>query len=173
MKVRVVCASLLISLFSAAQQPPVKSPLLDHLAGKWVLQGTIAGKPAVHDVDAEWVLDHHYLRIHELARAKDEKGMTYEAHIYITWNDEKWPGGPPRYSCIWLDVFGGLAPESIGVAAIKENELPFLFRDDKGELSFSNVFVYDPASDTWEWRMDNVVKGEYKPFGRVKLTRRN
>src|SRR5208282_4812975 len=42
----------------AAQQPPVQSPLLDHLAGKWVLQGTIAGQETTHDVDADWVLDH-------------------------------------------------------------------------------------------------------------------
>src|SRR5205823_14379541 len=141
------------SLAAWARQPSVKSSLLDHLAGQWVLEGTIAREPVLQDVQAEWVLDHHYLRIHEVARTRNSKGELYEAYIHIAWNDEKWPGGPPRYSCAWMDTYGGLAAESIGVAALKENELPFLFKDQKGELNFSNDFIYDPAKDTWEWRM--------------------
>ena len=132
MKISLISAVLLFCAAAFAQQPPVKSPLLDHLVGHWVLEGTIAKSPVVHDVDAEWVLDHHYLRIHEVARGKDSRGMLYEAQIYIAWNDEKWPGGPARYSCAWLDVYGGLAAKSIGVAVPKEKELPFLFKDNKG-----------------------------------------
>jgi hypothetical protein len=150
---------------AAAQQPPVKSPLLDHLAGKWVLQGTIAGQAATHDVDAEWVLDHHYLRIHVVSREKNTKGQPgYEATIFIAWNEPT-----KQYAAIWLDVYGGMSTESIGVADPKENEFPFIFKDDKGTVSFSNDFVYDAKADTWEWRMDNVVNGVAKTFGRVTL----
>jgi hypothetical protein len=150
-----------------AQQPPVKSPLLDHLAGKWVLQGTIAGQSTTHDVDADWVLDHHYLRIHEVSREKNSGGKpNYEATIYIAWNEPT-----KQYAAIWLDDYGGMSVQSIGVADPRENELPFIFKDDKGAVGFSNAFVYDAAADTWEWRMDNVVNGAAKPFGRVKLTR--
>src|SRR5579872_4632366 len=39
------------------QQPTFHDPLLDHLAGNWVLQGTIAGKETTHDVEAAWVLN--------------------------------------------------------------------------------------------------------------------
>jgi hypothetical protein len=53
---------------AVAQQPPVSSPLLDHLVGKWVLQGSIAGQDIIHDVNAEWVLEHHYVRIQEVSR---------------------------------------------------------------------------------------------------------
>jgi hypothetical protein len=66
-----------------------------------------------------------------------------------------------------------LTTESIGVAAAKENELAFVFRDEHGEISFTNTFMYDPKTDTWENRLDNVVKGEAKPFARFKLTRFN
>ncbi len=159
----VLCATSL----AAAQQPPVKSPLLDHLVGTWMLQGTIAGQAATHDVDAEWVLDHHYLRIHEISREKNAKGLPqYEATIYVAWNEPT-----KQYAAVWLDVYGGMSTQSIGVADPKENELPFLFKDDKGAVSFNNDFVYDAKADTWEWRMDNVVNGAAKPFGRVKLTR--
>ncbi len=149
-----------------AQQPPVNAPLLDHLVGRWVLQGKIAGKDTTHDVNAEWVLEHHYLLIHEVSRQKNEKGEPqYQATIYIAWNEPT-----KEYACIWLDVYGGLTPASIGVASPKENELAFVFKDEKGEINFKNEFVYDTKASTWEWRMDNIVNGAAKPFGRVKLT---
>ena len=149
-----------------AQQPPVNSPLLDHLAGKWLLQGTIAGQNITHDVNAEWVLDHHYLAIQEVSREKNSKGEPqYEATIYIAWNEPT-----KEYACVWLDVYGGLATESIGVASPNENDLLFVFKNEKSEVTFKNDFVYDPKSKTWEWRMDNIANGIAKPFARVKLT---
>jgi len=92
--------SLVLSLtpFAVAQQPPLNSPLLDHLGGKWVLEGMIAGKHVTHDVDADWVLDHHYLRVHETSREKtDKEKPQYEAVIFIGWNEE-----PKQYACVWL-----------------------------------------------------------------------
>jgi hypothetical protein len=158
-------ATLAFAVF--AQQPPLNPPLLDHLAGKWVLRGTIGGKETTHDVDAEWVLEHHYLAIHEVSREKNGKGEPrYEARIYIGWNETT-----KDYACVWLDVYGGLNSTSIGVASPKENEFPFVFKDEKGEVSFNNDFVYDAKASTWEWRMDNIVSGVVKPFARLKLTR--
>ncbi len=151
---------------AVAQQPPVNFPLLDHLVGRWVLQGTIAGQDTTHDVNAEWVLQHHYLRIQEVSRQKNDKGEPqYQATIFIGWNE-----ATKDYACVWLDVYGGLASESIGVASPKENELPFVFKDAKGAVTFNNDFVYDAKANTWEWRMDNVANGVSKLFGRVKLT---
>ncbi|MGA8273909.1 MAG: hypothetical protein WB919_20265 [Candidatus Sulfotelmatobacter sp.] len=163
-----VFAVLLASIVAAAQQAPVASPLLDHLTGHWVLRGAIAGKQTTHDVDAEWVIQHHYLRLHEVSREKDVKGHPqYEAIVFIGRIDT-----PKTYTCVWLDIFGGASIASIGVAEPTENELPFIFKDEKGEVSLTNDFVYDPTRSAWEWRIDNVAKGVAKPFARVKLTRR-
>ena len=154
-------------LLAAAQQPPLNSPLLDHLEGKWVLRGEIAGQQVTHDVDAEWVLGHHYLRIHEISREKDPKTKPqYEATVYVAWNESA-----KQYALVWLDLYGGLASESIGVADPKERELDFVFKDAKGATTLTNDFVFDPAAGTWEWRIDNIDKGVAKPFARVKLTR--
>ncbi|HUO14375.1 MAG TPA: hypothetical protein VMX38_05255, partial [Verrucomicrobiae bacterium] len=156
-----------LSSFAVAQQPPVNSPLLGHLTGKWVLDGMIAGKNVTHDVDGEWVLDHHYVRIHEVSREKTDKHKPqYEALIMIGWNEES-----KQYACAWLDVYGGLSPLSIGIGTPKENEIPFVFKDEKGNVSLTNDFVYEPKRDTWEWRIDNIDNGTAKPFARVKLTR--
>ena len=155
-----IFALVLASLSAAGQQPTLASPLLDHLAGHWVLRGNIAGKQTTHDVQ--------YLRLHEVSQEQDAKGQPqYEAMIFIGWNQT-----PKTYTCVWLDVYGGASVASLGVAEPAENELPFIFRDEKGEVSFHNDFVYNPTADTWEWRMDNIDKGLAKPFGRVKLTRK-
>ena len=173
MKTLILVLALLAAPAMLAQQPPVSSPLLDHLAGKWLMDGTIAGQRTKHDLDAEWVLDHHYLRIHEVSQEKKADGKPqYEAMVFIAWNEETKDSGPKHYSCAWLDVYGGLAAVSIGVAPPSENELAFLFKNEKGELDFSNDFVYDAKSDTWSDALDNIVNGAKKEFGRVKLTRR-
>ena len=151
-----------------AQQAPVSSPLLDHLSGKWLMAGTIAGQAAKHDIDAQWVLGHHYLRIHEVSEQKKADGQPqYEATVFIAWNDQ-----PKQYSCAWLDVYGGFSVGSIGVAPVADNELAFVFKNEKGEDDFSNDFVYDPKTDSWSDALDNIVNGTKKPFGRVKLTRK-
>jgi hypothetical protein len=170
MKKLVLVATMFMSLTVTAQQAPVNSPLLDHLAGKWLLQGTVGKQSVTHDLDAEWVLQHHYLRFHEVSREKNDKGdPPYEATVFVGWNEKT-----RQYSCVWLDVYGGLTSESIGVAAPKEkekeNELAFVFTDEHGETSLTNTYVYDPRTNTWENRIDNIVKGEAKPFARFKLT---
>ena len=167
MKLLVFLASILVATAATAQQPPVNSPVLDRLAGKWLLQGTVGKQPVMHDFDAEWVLQHHYLRFREVSRDKNDKGEPqYEATVFVAWNEKT-----RQYACVWLDVYGGATSESIGVATPKENELAFVFTDEHGETSFTNTFFYDPKTNTWENRLDNVVKGEAKPFARFKLTR--
>lgn len=155
------------SSFAFGQQAPLNSPLLDHLSGHWVLKGTIAGDQVTHDLDSEWTLDHHYLRIHEVSRENNAQGKPkYDALIFIAWNEQ-----PKQYACVWLDIYGGLAAESIGVATPKDNELPFTFKDEKGSVSVTNDMLYSPSTDTWEWRIDNIEQGAAKPFARVHLTR--
>jgi hypothetical protein len=50
-------------------------------------------------------------------------------------------------------------------------EIPIVFLDGHGEISFKNTFAYDKSTDSWAWIMDNVVGGKAIPFARVKLTR--
>jgi hypothetical protein len=167
MKQLVALATILTALTVMAQQAPVHSPLLDHLAGKWVMQGTVGKQLVTHDFDGEWVLEHHYLRFHEVSRGKNDQGEPqYEATVFIGWNEKT-----RQYACVWMDVYGGATSESIGYATPKENELAFVFVDEHGGTSFTNTFIYDPTANTWENRLDNVVKGEAKPFARFKLTR--
>jgi opacity protein-like surface antigen len=164
----VILAMMWLAPAATAQQAPVNSPLLDHLAGKWLMEGTVGKQSVTHEFEAEWVLGHHYLRFHEASREKNDKGEPqYEATVFIGWNEKT-----GHYACAWMDVYGGLTTESIGLAPAKENELGFVFRDENGETNFTNTFIYDPKTDTWEDRLDNVVKGEAKPFAHFKMRTR-
>jgi hypothetical protein len=174
MKLRLILAILAVVICSfarpaAAETPVYADALLDRLIGTWVLRGKIAGKDTTHDVAAEWVLGHEYVRLHEVAREKDAKGnAAYEAIVFIG------SGRPAHdYTCLWLDSTGGggLVPEGFGHAARGGEEIPFVFLDGKGKISFKNTFVYDKSTDSWAWVMDNIANGKAIPFGRVKLTR--
>ncbi len=164
----VVALLLLVSIPAVAQQPGFQDTLLDQLAGHWILEGTIAGDEVVHDVLAEWVLDHQYLRFHEVARERDPDGTPlYEATVYIGWDQTS-----GQYACLWLDSTGGggLSAQAIGHTKPGGDDLPFVF--DTGDGSFiHNTFAYSRETDTWQWLIDNENDGDRAPFARVTLTR--
>ena len=153
----------------AAAKSGLQDALLERMAGTWVLKGTIAGKPTTHDVTAEWVLSHEYLRLHEVSREKDAGGRpAYEAIVFIGWDQPS-----DRYACLWLDSTGGggLNGQAIGYAKRGGDSIAFLFKGSDGSL-FHTTFLYDRKVDAWEWRMDGEEAGKLQPFARVTLARR-
>lgn len=163
----VVALCLFVAFPATAQESGFRDELLDRLAGNWLMTGTIAGDEINHDVVAEWVLDHYYLRLHEVAREKDDRGEpAYEAIIIIGWDK---PSG--RYVCQWLDSTGGggLTGEGLGYAPPSDDELAWVF-DTPGVL-IHNTFAYSRDSDTWHWAIDTGEAGNLTPFARVTLTR--
>ena len=159
---------MLLSFPASAQEMAFQDSLLDHLVGKWVLQGTIAGKETTHDILAEWVLGHEYVRLHEVSREKDANGQpAYEAIVFIGWDK---PSG--EYACLWLDSTGGggLFAQAIGHAKRGGDEIAFLFKGQDGSI-FHTTFAYSKGADTWKWLMDGEKGGKLQPFARVTLTK--
>jgi hypothetical protein len=160
---------VLLSLSGSTQQATFQDPLLDRLLGTWVLQGTIAGQETTHDIVAEWVLGHQYMRFHEVSREKDAAGRAaYEAIVFIGWDEAL-----GQYACLWLDSTGGggLTGQAIGHAQRGGHRIEFLFKGQNGSL-FHTTFTYDKASDTWQWLMDGEEAGKRQPFARVMLARK-
>jgi hypothetical protein len=158
-------AALTVSAPARAQQPALQDPLLDHMTGTWVMTGIVSKKPTTQDVTVDWAIEHRYLRIHEVSREKLPSGEPqYEATVYIGWN-----AASAQYGCIWLDVYGELAPISLGTAPRSGNQLPFFFKD--ADSAFHTTFEYLPATDSWTWRLDNDEAGKLIPFARLTMTR--
>ncbi len=83
-------------------------PLLDNLLGHWKLTGKLMGRPATHTVDVEWVLNHQFLRIHEVGATDPKTGKPeYEATPMIGYDNMS-----ERYVAHWIDVFGGRFSET-------------------------------------------------------------
>ena len=153
-----------------AQQATFQDALLEHLIGNWVLRGELAHKQTTHDVSAEWVLGHQYVRLHEISRESKTNGEpAYEAIIFIGWDQ-----ATGEYACLWLDSTSSSSFSSEGVGRAKRSggDIPFVFRDTNHQISFRNTFSYDQKADSWAWRMDNVRDGKDVPFGRVKLAKK-
>jgi len=165
---RVVALFLLVSLPAAAQQHGFQDALIDQLAGNWVLKGTIAGAETTHDIAAEWVLGHHYLRFHEVSREKGSgDAPEYEAIVFIGWDQPT-----NQYACLWLDSTGGggLDTQVIGHAKPSGDDLAFVFELGDGGIIYT-TFAYSRETDTWQWLIDVEKSGKRKPFARVALTR--
>jgi ketosteroid isomerase-like protein len=142
---------------------------LDHLVGRWVMTGTIAGQEITHDLEAEWVLGGHYLFFHELARDRDEEGKpAYESRVYFGWDE-----AGERLVCLWLDVTGGegLVPGGLGYGRPDGNRIPFVWGEG-ADSGIHNTFTYRPEDDSWSWQIDNVRTGEISNFARVVLNRK-
>jgi hypothetical protein len=78
-----VCLLLITPAFAQAPAP-ASDELMDHLAGAWKMEGTVMRQDAHHDVQAEWVLNHQFLRIQEKTSAQAPSAeRPYEATWYL------------------------------------------------------------------------------------------
>lgn len=140
--------------------------LLNHLAGHWVLEGLLGGRHSTHDVTAEWILHHEYLRFHEVAREKNKNGGPgYEAIVIMSWDDKT-----NEYLCLWLDnTEGGGLSAPIARARRDGRSIPFIFPPPHESLH--TTFTYDDAADRWHLTIDDVKDGKADRFGDLTLTR--
>jgi hypothetical protein len=163
--------ALLLALSCSAQNPPADAPtqVLDRLAGRWVMSGTIGGKQTTHDVEADWVLKREYIRFHEASREKDTAGgPAYEAIVFLSWDAKK-----GEYSCLWLDNTAGGAlssPEGIAHGKPAAGAIPLVFLI-AGKEALHTTFRYDARADSWQLTIDDVTSGKSERFADVRLTR--
>ena len=167
--VKTLCAAigtLVSAVSSAAQQPTLQDTLLDNLQGSWVITGTVAGEETTDDLTAEWVNQHQYLRLHEISRGRGPNGRPrYEATAYIGWNQPT-----SKYGIVWLDDFGGLSAQSVGLASKGGDQLPFVFTNPDGSFTRTTM-NYSSAAKGWTWTIDEDRAGKLSRFATLTLTR--
>jgi hypothetical protein len=160
---------IVISFCALAQPTGFQDTFLDHMVGKWVLEGTIAGKNTTHDIVSEWVLGHQYIRIQEVSRDKNaENKPAYEATILIGRDPQS-----TEYRCLWLDNTGpwDFTSQAIGRAKRGGDNITFRFESNDSS-SVNTTFSYDKNGDAWQWSIDNETGGKARAFARVRLTRK-
>src|SRR4051794_7042188 len=106
-------------------QPPQRDSLLDHLVGRWVLRGPMAGNQVVHDVTFQWVLGGEYVEMHEVSRERTPAGTpAYEAIVYLVRDPHT-----GQYGALWLDNtdYNAFEPAGVGRGAAAGDSIPFVF----------------------------------------------
>ena len=155
-----------------AQAPENPSPedLMEKMTGKWVMRGTIDKEQVTHDVYVDQILNRQYVRIHEVSREKGASGApAYEAWIHIAWDKAN-----KEFVVMWLDNTGitNFSPDGVGHGQPDGDRIPFIWKSADGS-GLHNTFVFERASNTWSWKIDNLDKsGKVSPFGRVTLKRK-
>lgn len=163
-------AALLITLPPArlAAQNPAgwHDDLVDHMSGAWKLEGPVMGSYGHHEVQAEWVLDHQFLRMQEKTSASapsDEH--KYEATWFLGYDSVS-----ERYVLHLLDVFGARYSETLGYGTRDGDALRFVFEYPDGP--FHTTFRWSGEKHSWQWLMEQKNKdGKWTNFSDFTLTR--
>ena len=165
--VLIVLLAILFTGSSGAQTPQEwRDDLVDHLAGDWKLEGQVMGREGHHDVQAEWALNHQFLRIHEKTAAGAPPAESrYEAIWFLGYDVVS-----ERYVLHLLDVFGGRYSETLGYGAREGTTIRFVFEYPDGP--FHTTFHWSPETQSWQWLLQQKDKnGKWMTFADLKLTR--
>lgn len=157
-----LCSIALLALANAAVPPPLTDPFFDNFVGQWRVERQIRGRTVETNVRAEWVLKHHFIRLHYGA---DEAAPEYEAFVYFGFDDSK-----KAYVCHWVDVFGGNY-SLLGHGKLDDKLLSLEFQFGEKEPEITNKFTFDPETKSWTSLIRQVEKGEWKTFAEEKWTR--
>jgi hypothetical protein len=123
------------------QQPPYKNDLLDNFVGLWTLSGMSGGRAVRGGADAEWVLNHLFLRLHQ----KEVDGPEFVLHIGYDTYDQ-------RLVAIRLDSISARGAETNGYGLQDGNSIKFTY--DYPTVQFRQTWTWDPAAKSWQFLVE-------------------
>ena len=142
-------------------QARFEDPLLDELAGEWRLTRAIGTRREENLVDAGWILNHQFFRLH-MIDVKSPPG--YEALVLIGYEH-----ADRRYVIYWLDVFGGKFSEK-GFGVREGDTIRFEFPYPDGPVR--NTFTWNAGARTWRSLIEqHDEQGRWSVFAEDTLRR--
>ena len=154
-----------LALPVAAQGPAAKveDPFLDHLVGHWEITRKIRDRVEKNSLEAEWVVQHRYVRLHMKDLADPPK---YEAMVMVGFDPSK-----QRYVAHWTDSWGAQY-SGVGYGKRSGDSIEFDFAGDDGS-HFFNTFTWNPDSRAWRMLMESGSKdGARKLFAEDTVVRK-
>jgi hypothetical protein len=150
MAIRAYLAALLLVPFLAAQggpgiqtpPPPVQNELLDQLQGVWDITGTAGPRPIHERADAEWLLNHQFLRIHRKQADGPEESLMYVGFDSVLM----------RLVAFRMDTRGARGAETLGYGLQKGDKLEFTF--DYPTSQFRETWSWDAKEKTWQFLVE-------------------
>lgn len=156
-----ITTALVVTGFLALTQGTFKDDLLDRLVGKWSIDRKVGKRHENNLLDAEWVLNHQFLRLHMI---DTKTPPAYEAIVYVGLDPDK-----SRYVVHWVDTFGGKYSLT-GTGKRDGNAVKFEF-GEPGDL-IHNTFTWMPGSGNWTSRIEQQGSdGKWQLFLEDIITR--
>ena len=132
--------------------------LLDRFVGKWEVSAVVYGPKFTLDREAEWVLSHQYLRVHEKSReVVPWLKVPFERVLFIGYNHRR-----KRYVVQEMTVHGAdvpFEPEGLAYASRTGDELTFEIKNGT-EVVIRGRWTWDRASSTWHIQGRRVIAGK-------------
>jgi hypothetical protein len=162
-------AALLMAAGGAAGNPTdtfaaPDDAYLDALRGRWIMQGTLAGKPVRYDADGQRVLQGGFLRLHMLDVNSPPR---YEAELFVGFDHQG-----HDYIAHWLDRFGAAGARVVARGVRRDEQLVLMFPYAEG--AFRDTFTWLPASQSWTLLLESQqASGTWSTFASYTLTRQD
>lgn len=136
--------------------------LLDHFVGKWEVTAVVHGATFTLHREAEWVLDHQYLRVHEKSReVVPWLKIPFERIIFIGYNHRL-----KHYVVYEANVHGAdipFVPEGFSYATRNGNELT-IDHTNAGVAVGRGRWTWDAATSTWHIYGSRIKDGKEELF---------
>ena len=155
--IRIASAAVLLLLASGAgaqgRTAVVEDPFLDNLVGHWDIERKVRGTVVHNTLDAQWVLQHRFVRLHMLDVADPPK---YEALVLVGYDP-----AAKRYVAHWADNFG---PQysAVGYGQRRGDSIEFSFAYPDGP--FYNTFIWNPEAHAWTMLLENSASDGKRTF---------
>jgi hypothetical protein len=138
---------------------------LDHLAGDWVLTGTMGDVSLRQHVNAEWTLGKRFLRMYFTSIVEDDNPTAgYEAVYHIGYNEQN-----EVFVMHLLDTTEVPLTCDVGHGHRDGNDVAFAFK--YGETPFINRFSWDPEAGRWTFLQTYQQDGETHVFATKEMRR--
>ncbi len=118
---------------------------LDALAGKWVMAGTLGGKPVRYFADGQRVLQGGFIELHMIDAGSPSQ---YEADVFIGFDAKA-----KDYIAHWLDRFG--APGARVVARGERQGRRLVLTFPYADGAFRDTFTWQPESKSWSLLLES------------------
>jgi hypothetical protein len=140
----VLCTVLATRLPAQASRATAMDSLLEHFIGRWLMTGSVRGRPATYTLNATRVLQRRFVELHMVDVSQP---AAYEARVFIGVDSAN-----GQYIAHWLDKFGAAysIPHATGTAQGDTLLLNFPYPDG----AFRDTFVYDARADSWYFRLE-------------------
>jgi hypothetical protein len=159
-------SSLLVIVLGAAIAGAVgaadPNALLDRLAGKWDMIGTVMKDPVRYRAEGKRVLNGGFLELHMIDVASPPQ---YEASVFIGYDAKA-----KDFIAHWLDGFGASGARVVGTGTQDGDRIVIQYPYAEG--AFRNTFTWSPATRGWTLLIESQGKdGKWSPFASYTMTR--